>query len=168
MKFCSKCGTQLVDEAVVCTACGCAVQGGAAPTQPLTAEPVQEPSVPKADKKLTKTLVPILNFVALLGIATSVFFVFMALIEMNADAYGSAELAYSYYSYDIELNLHANVWVDADYIFGAFLAAIIAAPFPIVSLIFTIKEKSKLEKIFSAIFKIVVCALLIVLTAPYI
>lgn len=25
MKFCTKCGTQLVDEAVVCTGCGCAV-----------------------------------------------------------------------------------------------------------------------------------------------
>lgn len=25
MKYCSKCGTQLVDEAVVCTKCGCAV-----------------------------------------------------------------------------------------------------------------------------------------------
>lgn len=25
MKYCTKCGTQLVDEAVVCTGCGCAV-----------------------------------------------------------------------------------------------------------------------------------------------
>ncbi len=25
MKFCTKCGTQLVDEAIVCTGCGCAV-----------------------------------------------------------------------------------------------------------------------------------------------
>ncbi len=25
MKFCSKCGTQLVDDAIVCTGCGCAV-----------------------------------------------------------------------------------------------------------------------------------------------
>ena len=166
MKFCSKCGTQLVDEAVVCTACGCAVQGGTAPNQPLTAEPVQAPSVKTADKKFAKTFIPIFNFVALLGIAASVFFVFMALTEMHASAYGSAELTYSYYSYDIDLDLTARVWADYDYMFNAFLAAIIAAPFPIVSLIFTIKEKSKLEKIFSAIFKIVVCALLIVLTVP--
>lgn len=27
MKFCSKCGAQLFDEAVVCTSCGCAVDG---------------------------------------------------------------------------------------------------------------------------------------------
>ena len=29
MKYCSKCGAQLVDEAIVCTGCGCAVTGGA-------------------------------------------------------------------------------------------------------------------------------------------
>ena len=27
MKYCSKCGTELFDEAVVCTKCGCPVQG---------------------------------------------------------------------------------------------------------------------------------------------
>lgn len=27
MKYCSKCGAELVDEAVVCTNCGCAVEG---------------------------------------------------------------------------------------------------------------------------------------------
>ena len=28
MKYCSKCGTELVDEAVVCTKCGCSTQPG--------------------------------------------------------------------------------------------------------------------------------------------
>ena len=27
MKYCSKCGTELVDEAVICPNCGCAVEG---------------------------------------------------------------------------------------------------------------------------------------------
>lgn len=27
MKYCTKCGHELVDEAVICTNCGCAVQG---------------------------------------------------------------------------------------------------------------------------------------------
>ena len=31
MKFCTKCGTQLVDEAIVCTGCGCAVGSTPAP-----------------------------------------------------------------------------------------------------------------------------------------
>ena len=31
MKFCSKCGNELADEAVICPACGCAVESAAAP-----------------------------------------------------------------------------------------------------------------------------------------
>lgn len=30
MKYCSKCGKELVDEAIICTGCGCAVDGLAA------------------------------------------------------------------------------------------------------------------------------------------
>lgn len=31
MKFCSKCGKEIMDEAVVCTNCGCAVAGSPTP-----------------------------------------------------------------------------------------------------------------------------------------
>ena len=34
MKFCTKCGKELVDEAVVCIHCGCAVAGSTAATNP--------------------------------------------------------------------------------------------------------------------------------------
>lgn len=40
MKFCSKCGNQLVDEAVVCPKCGCPANG----TAPVTSRPVQTES----------------------------------------------------------------------------------------------------------------------------
>ncbi len=33
MKFCSKCGKEIVDEAIVCTNCGCAVADSSAPKQ---------------------------------------------------------------------------------------------------------------------------------------
>lgn len=36
MKFCQKCGKELVDEAVICTNCGCAV--GGAPVQQYSAD----------------------------------------------------------------------------------------------------------------------------------
>ena len=41
MKFCTKCGKELVDEAVVCIHCGCAVAGAT-----LTATPVVENDAP--------------------------------------------------------------------------------------------------------------------------
>ena len=39
MKFCPKCGTQLVDEAVVCTGCGCAVAAPAEANVAVAAKP---------------------------------------------------------------------------------------------------------------------------------
>ena len=50
MKFCSKCGTQLVDEAVVCTGCGCAVV-----TQPDRSEEVAVATVPQKKDSGTTT-----------------------------------------------------------------------------------------------------------------
>ena len=38
MKYCSKCGTQLVDEAIVCTGCGCAVGSAPIPTSTVAVE----------------------------------------------------------------------------------------------------------------------------------
>ena len=39
MKYCSKCGTELVDEAIICPNCGCAVEGYA-PVQPAVEDKV--------------------------------------------------------------------------------------------------------------------------------
>lgn len=38
MKFCPTCGKQLIDEAVFCTGCGCAVPGNAVPGQQVQAQ----------------------------------------------------------------------------------------------------------------------------------
>ena len=35
MKYCSSCGAQIHENAVVCVSCGCAVSGGAAPARKL-------------------------------------------------------------------------------------------------------------------------------------
>lgn len=35
MKYCAHCGTQLIDEAIVCTNCGCAVQTATAKNETL-------------------------------------------------------------------------------------------------------------------------------------
>lgn len=44
MKFCSHCGKELVDEAVICTGCGCAVGSQPTPVQQAISQPsVQQP-----------------------------------------------------------------------------------------------------------------------------
>ena len=44
MKFCSRCGTQLVDEAIICTGCGCAVTPTQNAVATTTAVPTQKDS----------------------------------------------------------------------------------------------------------------------------
>ena len=45
MKYCAQCGAQLVDEAVVCPHCGCAVAPVKTPQQPQPAQPQQQPTI---------------------------------------------------------------------------------------------------------------------------
>ena len=40
MKFCSKCGKEIVDEAVVCPSCGCAVANAPQPVQVAVADEI--------------------------------------------------------------------------------------------------------------------------------
>lgn len=39
MKYCSKCGKELVDEAVICVGCGCPVSGAPAPATQTSQNP---------------------------------------------------------------------------------------------------------------------------------
>ena len=50
MKYCSKCGTQLVDEAIVCTGCGCAVGSAPIPASTVTVEAKKSSSLTTAAK----------------------------------------------------------------------------------------------------------------------
>ena len=53
MKYCSKCGKELFDEAVICTGCGCAVAN--APVQNVYAQP-QVPQQPQIAQQETSSL----------------------------------------------------------------------------------------------------------------
>ena len=45
MKFCSKCGHELVDEAVVCVNCGCSVADPTTPTAPAAPAVADAPNI---------------------------------------------------------------------------------------------------------------------------
>ena len=63
MKFCSKCGKELLDEAVVCTGCGCAVTNAPQPAQQV----YQENTKPVADE-VSVGLCILAFFIPLFGI----------------------------------------------------------------------------------------------------
>ena len=59
MKFCSHCGKELVDEAIVCPGCGCGVAGG------TKSKPVANPAddVPNMGLNIISFLLPIIGVI---------------------------------------------------------------------------------------------------------
>lgn len=171
MKFCSKCGTQLVDDAIVCTNCGCLVSGAPAqaPTPMPTPTPTAEEVQPLPTRKGTSVAVPILNFVFSILLATALFFILLSIADMvvRADGYGSIQ-SYSSYSsktgYYIDVDVDVYAYPSTDYMTVGLIAALAALPVSIISLVFTAKEKLGNEHLFSAIFKVVAAALAVTLT----
>lgn len=52
MKYCTKCGTQLVDEAVFCTGCGCALESAQVAAPAVAVEEKKESGLTTAAKVL--------------------------------------------------------------------------------------------------------------------
>lgn len=61
MKFCSKCGHQLVDEAVVCTNCGCSVSVNSAHNTTATSKPLEDK--PSIGLCVLAALIPLFGFI---------------------------------------------------------------------------------------------------------
>lgn len=79
MKYCTKCGTELVDDAVICTACGRMLQ-------PFPTAPVSAPQAPFAPAK-KESATSLLNFIAALALALIYFFwaYGMTVLSMDID-----------------------------------------------------------------------------------
>ena len=58
MKFCSHCGKELMDEAVVCTNCGCAVNGANS-----TANAVAGDDIPNSGLNLLSFFIPLVGLI---------------------------------------------------------------------------------------------------------
>ena len=80
MKFCTKCGAELVDEAVICTKCGRMVENQLTPpTAPIKETTLDEPT----PQKNPSALLIVSNFVHSLGIALSLFFLFLSVLKAH-------------------------------------------------------------------------------------
>lgn len=150
MKYCTKCGKELFDEAVMCTGCGSMVA-------PLPQEETK-PAPVKTDKK--SNIVSVFNFISVILIAFGVFHLFLALIcaRVDTDLHFSSD--YSYY--------YLNSYFDPDYdlMASSFALGIIAAGFSLSSLIITSVKRLKLNYILTAIAELVIAALLVIATGP--
>jgi hypothetical protein len=156
MKFCSKCGHELVDEAVVCINCGCSVSP--AYQQATKAKNASTVTLGTPTTEKTSVLPCVFNFVFSITAVVSVFFLILSV----AWAWISTDIYTSYYSSNI--SVYAYLYPDAWFAILGLISAIVSCGFGIVSFILALVKKEKLDKLFSSITRLFIGVALIVLS----
>ena len=151
MKYCTKCGTQLMDESVICTKCGCMVENQ--PLRPAVQIKTDAPKVSALEKK-PSTLLIISNFVHSLGVALSLFFMFLS---VGAFSYVFADLITNKKNYIT--GVRANFCADSDLLIPAIIISGIVFLSGILSFVMTLVEKHKGERLFSGISRFAIGAI---------
>ena len=141
MKFCMKCGAQMMDEAIICTGCGCSVVG-------------EQQVIPQRKKKSTlkenQWLVPIFNFISTVLSSFSAFFLVLSVIVGDVSTHVWSYSISSYYYPNFALALIA------------FIISIITLASAAVGLIFSILKRQKGDDFFSPISKVLIAGLLLI------
>ena len=140
MKFCTKCGHELVDDAVICLACGCMVGGANAPKKAETSTESPEGTPSESSGKLPA----VFNFVFTLATMVSGFFLVLS-------------LAFPY----------AEVWLDAVYVYPqidlailAWLCSFVSLGFGVASFSVTLAKRLGTEKMLGAIARFIMGVML--------
>ena len=143
MKFCTKCGAELVDEAVICTKCGRMVEPTLTEASKPNMHPIQNSL--NADAK-PYTLLTVFGFLFCLS---SLFSLLSLLLGI-----GLGSVVYSSYSKTTSIRL--NFLPDDELIVLGFIFSILTVAFGIVCFIMTLVEKHKGDRLFSGIIKPIV------------
>ena len=181
MKFCTKCGTQLHEEAVVCTKCGCMVAGtpfyppqSPAPRayapqayvpRPYTAPSpasVKKPQKTKSDGFIKAKDDPSL-LLTIFRFACSILTVFALIFLVWSIFEGNVKASLYLNSYD-EYFIRSYWDYDDDFFVCAILFAAAASACAIVSFVLTLIEKLCKERLFSAISELIGRGLLLTFT----
>lgn len=150
MKFCTKCGAELYDEAIICVKCGRMVENPPLPkSKPIKVKP---PRIPRANGEPSILLI-VSNFVHSLGVALSLFFLFLGFgypyvnSRLETKKVVKEEYITGVYTY---FNL------DSDVIITAFIFSCVALAFGIISFVMTLWEKHKFERLFTSISRLTI------------
>ena len=148
MKFCTKCGAELVDEAVICTKCGRMVENQ--PLRPAAPIKADAPEVSALEKK-PSTLLIVSNFVHSLGVALSLFFMLL-----SVGAFSQVSAYFTTNKKDYITGVYANFYADYALLIPAIIISGVALLFGILSFVMTLVEKQKGERLFSNISRVVI------------
>lgn len=139
MKFCSKCGAELFDDAAICTKCGRMLEGAAQPSEGI--------DIAAVDKKQSMK-VTVFNFVFAIMAVMTLFF--LALSFVWARVYSDLVVG----TYDIWVN--SSFGLEDDTLIVAMIFSFASFAFGLVSFILTLVERLREEKLFRGIFNLVV------------
>ena len=138
MKFCEKCGHQLLDEAVICTGCGCMVEGYRSLDQTMK-------KAKKGKTGKTGIVLDVFNFVFSILSVLCLFFILLSFLYPWGMSRG-------YFDANDDLGIVALVFAG------------VALAFAIVSFILSLVKKVDEEKVFSSIIRLLIGALLLIIS----
>lgn len=160
MKYCSKCGNELVDEAVICTKCGCSVS--------IEHQGVQEEKnlVGKPNRNI-QLLIKIFNFAfdlfAILSVASLAIAIAMPYIYSHA-------YTYSTIYYDTAVGVTVNTYFQYNGIWRivAMVGSFFVVALGCTSFILSLVNRSKLENLFLGIKKFVLGIALVLVSIIFV
>ena len=157
MKFCTKCGHELNDEAVGCVNCGC--MRGAVPNESKMHQ-TEFPSATMLNQKATN-LPLIMNFVSTI---TAIFSLFFSICSVYNGHVVSSYYSYTYYS---SSNVSSYYYPDYDFRKAGSVFALASFIFGLVGFILTLVKKAGIKPLFSSIAHMVFGLLFFILGASY-
>ena len=151
MKYCTKCGAELFDEAVICVKCGSLV----ASAQTILQQPkVRKNPLGETIEAQLSTLQKIANLVLPLAAYVALFFEFLSIV------FGRVSARMSYSSRSQSYNVSTDFFLNSDLNVVAFLFAILAFAAAITSFYVTIALRHRGEQLFSGMKRLTAGALL--------
>ena len=147
MKYCTKCGNELMDYAAVCTKCGCLV--GGARKLPKSVKPTREQEGGNSIR-LSATF----NFVSDLLDILSAFLLFVSIACIYISCSNYANRCYAYY--------------DSEAAVLALLVSIVSLGMAIASFVIALVRKDEEMNLFASIKKLAVTLALVILSIVFI
>ena len=151
MKYCTRCGKELHDEAVMCTGCGCMI----APVFQSTEE--KAISTPKESNF---SLIYVFNFIYAILVAFSLLFLLTALF----DGYIHSDVTF----YDSNSYSHFSRFIlNYDFIAASFIFSLVGVGFSLASVIIAAVKRAKLKTVLTCISELIIAALIMLFSASY-
>ena len=151
MKYCSKCGHELLDEAIVCVHCGCMIENKVA----VSKKKVQTTSVETANKEQV-----IVNFVFWLLAVIALTFYIIGIMQAHGEVYIDLD---NINEWNVVVDRIDHLDVNWDAFKWGIIPSIGAMFTSIASIFLSFKDKMPLKDILASILKAVIGLLLILI-----